>query len=116
MGREERLIYTRVMRLQGRDRARVLRRPLEGEMVNNKNRTPCDGQGSGGQENLAEAGTYHFHAAVYGAGYELVFLEVGPVHAINLACVLVPCTNGESLDHLSRLLSPALRRGGGIGV
>jgi hypothetical protein len=36
MGREERLIYARVMRLQGRDGARVLRRPLKGEMVNNK--------------------------------------------------------------------------------
>lgn len=51
MGREERLIYTRVMRLQGRERARVLRCPLKGEIVNNKvNQTPHEGQGKGGQK------------------------------------------------------------------
>jgi hypothetical protein len=52
--------------------------------------------------------TYYFHAAVHAARYELVFLDVGPVHAVHLMGVFMPGTDGVCLYHLSHLLSPAL--------
>lgn len=60
-------------------------------------------------------GTHNFHAAVNATRYELVFLDVGPVYTEDLTRMLVPGADGESLDHLPHLLSPALGSDG-IGV
>ncbi len=103
MRRKERLVYTRVVRLQSCKGTRVLGSPLRNAGEENDSR---DEQND----------TYYFHAAIHTTRHELVLLDVRPVYTIDLARMFMPGMDGESLGHLSHLHSPVLRRGIGVGA